>query len=104
MTCEIPQGGVAIGVGIWSGELQRDEVIVSCGKVNRLVRTFLFNALPAIYFSHRDLPGRQQRPEQHRRRLCRWQNSLRLDASLELLMQAFDCVGRTDRAPLFLRE
>ena len=61
-------------------------------------------ALPSVDFSHRDLAGSQERPEQHCCRLRRREDGLRLDPSLELLMQAFDRVRGPYRFPLAFRE
>ena len=50
-------------------------------------------AFPSVDLSHRDLARGEQRPEQHRRRLRRRQDGLRLDPSLELFVQALDQSG-----------
>jgi hypothetical protein len=46
--------------------------------------------LPTIDFSHVDLSGGQQRPEQHGSGVGGRQHGLRLDAPLELLVQPLD--------------
>ncbi len=74
-----------------SGE--RDWVGLS-GEVNRdLGADGLGEGLPAVDLTHGDLPRRQQRPEQHRRGFRGRQHGLRLDATLELLVEALDRVG-----------
>src|SRR5206468_4916042 len=51
-------------------------------------------ALPAVDLAQGDLAGREQCPEQHRGGLGAGQDALRLDAPLELLVQALDGVRR----------
>jgi hypothetical protein len=63
---------------------------VSCSKVNALNGWLLGKCLPPVHLAHGDLTGRKERPEQHGGSLCRGQYGLRLDATLELLMQPFD--------------
>src|SRR3954453_20676842 len=70
---------------IWRN-LQRHEVIVSGSDVNRLIDGWRNERLPAIDFTHVDLPGSEQRPEQHGRSFCRWEHGLRFDPTLELLV------------------
>jgi hypothetical protein len=60
--------------------------------------------LPAIDLAHVDLAGGEQSPEQHRRSVCRGQHRLRLDPTLELLVQALDRVGGANAAPLARRQ
>ena len=48
--------------------------------------------LPAVDLAHDDLAGSKQRPEEHGRSFSGRQHGLRLDATLELLMQPLDCV------------
>jgi hypothetical protein len=75
--------------GNWrSGDLQRGDVIGSRSKVNALNSRLLGECLPSVYLAHGDLTGCQECPEQHRRRLRRWQHGLRLDAAFELLVQS----------------
>jgi hypothetical protein len=50
--------------------------------------------LPAIDASHDDWPGRDARPQQHRRRFAAGKDGLRLDTSLEFLMQTLDRMCR----------
>jgi len=50
-------------------DLRHFEVSESGGEVNRL---------------NIDLTGHEQRPEQHRRRIGRWQHGLRLDPPLDV--------------------
>ena len=56
--------------------------------------------LPAVYLSQRDLSAREKRPEQHAGSVGTGQDALSFDASLELLVQAFDGIGGADRFPL----
>jgi hypothetical protein len=49
---------------VWQ-HLRRDEVIVSCSKVNALNGWLLGKCLPSVYLAHGDLTGSQQCPEQH---------------------------------------
>ena len=56
--------------------------------------------MPTIDFAHADLAGGEQRPEQHGGSVGRWQNGLRLDPSLELLVQTLDRVRCPRAAPL----
>ena len=60
--------------------------------------------LPAIDLAHVDLSGGEQRPEQHGRGVCRGQHGLRLDPTLELLVQPLDRVGGANAAPLARRQ
>ena len=60
--------------------------------------------LPAVDLAHVDLAGGEQRPEQHGGSVSRWQNGLRLDPSLELLVQPLDGVGGPNAAPLTWRQ
>ncbi len=73
-------------------DLRHFEVSESGGEVNRLIDGFCGEGLPTINLAHIDLTGREQRPEQHRRRIGRWQHGLRLDPPLELFVQTFDRV------------
>jgi hypothetical protein len=50
--------------------LREHEGIVSGGKVNRLIAGFCGERLPTIHFSHVDLTGGKQRPEQHGSGVC----------------------------------
>jgi hypothetical protein len=61
-------------------------------QVNRLIGRLLGEAPPTVDLAHLDLARRQQRPERHRGGLHGRQHGLRLDPSLELLMQAFNCI------------
>src|ERR1700704_2994402 len=60
--------------------------------------------LPAIDFAHVDLTGSEQRPEQHGCGLCGRQDGLRLDSSLELLVQPLDGVRGARASPLARRQ
>src|SRR5271167_3622705 len=80
--------------------LRLAEDIGSCNAVNRLVSGLVGEGLPSVDFAHRDLTGGEQRPEQHGCGLGRRQHRLGLDAALELLVEAFDCVGGTRTLPL----
>ena len=60
--------------------------------------------LPAVDLAHVDLAGGEQRPEQHGGSVGRWQDGLRLDPSLELLVQPLDGVGGANAAPLTWRQ
>ena len=58
----------------------------SGSEVNRLIDGLCCQGVPAIDLAHVDLTGGEQRPEQHRRRICRWQHGLRFDPPLELFV------------------
>ena len=58
--------------------------------------------MPAIDLAHADLTGSEQRPEQHGRGIRRWQHGLRLDPSLEFLVQPLNGVGGAGAAPLII--
>ena len=85
-------------------DLRHFEVSESGGEVNRLIEGFCGEGLPPINLAHIDLTGRQQRPEQHRRRISRWQHGLRLDPPLELFVQTFDRVRCSRASPLARRQ
>jgi hypothetical protein len=53
-----------VEIGVWR-HLRRDEVIVSCGKVNALNGRLLGKCLPSVDLAHGDLTGCEQCPEQH---------------------------------------
>src|SRR5438046_2558517 len=59
---------------------------------------------PAIDLAHVYRAGGKQGPEQHGRGVRRWQQGLRLDASLELFVQPLDRVGGASAAPLTWRQ
>ena len=59
---------------------------MSGGEVNRLIDWLGGEGLPAIDLAHVDLTGREQCPEQHGCSVGRWQDGLRFDPALELLM------------------
>jgi len=80
------------------------DAIRSKREVNGLIGGPFGEAFPAVDLSHGDLARRQQRPEQHGGGLRAGQHGLRFDPALELLMQAFDGVRRSDGFPLALRE
>jgi hypothetical protein len=69
-----------------------------------LIGRLLGEALPAVHLAHRDLAGNQQSPKQHGRGFRGRQHGLRLDPSLELLLQSLDRIRRADRFPLAFRE
>lgn len=102
-----PEQTRVVPSGMWLGftrrDLQRREVIWSCGEVNWLIDGLGSERLPAINFAHVDLARGKQRPEQHRCGVGRWQHSLRLDPALELLVQPLDGVGGANAAPLARR-
>jgi hypothetical protein len=60
---------------------------VSGSEVNWLIDVLCCKRLLAIDLAHIDLTGSAQRPEQDRRRICRWQHSLGFDPLLELFVQ-----------------
>lgn len=65
-------------------DLRHFEVSESGGEVNRLIDGFCGEGLPTTNLAHIDLTGHEQRPEQHRRRIGRWQHGLRLDPPLDV--------------------
>jgi len=69
-------------------------------EVNQLIGGLCGECLPSIDLAHADLPGCEQRPEQHCSRFCRWQHGLCLDPSFELFVQLLDCVRRSRASPL----
>src|SRR3982074_3591852 len=71
-------------------------------EVNYLLRGLLGEAFPTVDLAHGDLPGGEQRPEQHCRGLGRRQNGLRLDPPLELLVLPFNGVRGPRRFPLLV--
>ena len=60
--------------------------------------------LPAVDFSHGYLSRSQQSPEQQGGGFRARQDGLRLDPTLEFLVQAFDRIRCADRFPLAFRE
>src|SRR5260370_10644129 len=60
-------------------------------------------ALPAVDLAQRDLTAGNERPEERASGFGARQQTLGLDAPLELLVQPFDGVGGSDRAPLARR-
>jgi len=60
-------GAVADRVGIRRRGLRQVEITGSCGEVNLLIERLGGKCPPAVDLSHRDLAGRHQSPEQHRR-------------------------------------
>ena len=60
------RGAVAnvVGIRVTRG-LRAHEVIASGGEVNRLIDGLCGERLPSVDFAHVDLPGSEQRPEQH---------------------------------------
>ncbi len=76
----------------------------SGSQVKWLVGEFLVQGLPPVDFAHCDLTRGEQCPEQHGGGLGRRQHRLRLDAALELLMEAFDHVGGARALPLAERQ
>jgi hypothetical protein len=65
-------------------DLRHFEVSESGGEVNRLIDGFCGEGLPTTNLANIDLTGHKQRPEQHRRRIGRWQHGLRLDPPLDV--------------------
>ena len=65
-------------------DLRHFEVSESGGEVNRLIDGFCGEGLPTTNLANIDLTGHEQRPEQHRRRIGRWQHGLRLDPPLDV--------------------
>jgi hypothetical protein len=59
--------------------------------------------LPAINLAHVDLARGEQCPEQHGSGFSGRQHGLRLDSSLELLVQSFDRIGSSRAPPLARR-
>ena len=80
------------------------EVIVSSGEVNRLIDGLCGERLPSVDLAHVDLPGGEQRPEQHGGGFGGRQHGLRLDPSLELLVQPLDRICGACAAPLARRQ
>src|SRR5450756_882173 len=77
---------------------------VSGCEVNRLIDGLCGERLPAINLAHVDLTRGKQRPEQHGSGVCRRQHGLRLDPSLELLVQSLDRIRSAGAAPLAWRQ
>jgi hypothetical protein len=67
-------------------ESPTNNYIILCGEIKLLIDGFCGEGLPTIDFSHVDLTGSKQRPEQHGGRVRRRQHSLRFDPALELLV------------------
>src|SRR5208282_5903401 len=80
--------------------LSCSQVTSSCGKIKILFGRREVKALPAVDLAQRNLSACQQSPEEHASGLSAGQHALGLDPPLELLMQAFDGIGGTDRTPL----
>src|SRR5215471_9512684 len=76
---------------------------ILCGEIKLLIYGFRGQALPAIDFSHVDLSGSKQCPEQHGGGVCRW-HGLRLDPALERLVEPFDRVCSARATPLAWRQ
>ena len=93
-------GTICTEVGIWRkstrvpspvvlNSVTRSPALESTGsgsEVNWLIDGLCCQGVPAIDLAHVDLTGGEQRPEQHRRRICRWQHGLRFDPPLELFV------------------
>ena len=84
--------------------LREPSYSILCGEIKLLIYGFRGQALPAIDFSHVDLSGSKQCPEQHGGGVCRWQHGLRLDPALELLVEPFDRVCSARATPLARRQ
>ena len=67
-------------------------VLRSSSEINWLIDGLCCKRPPAVDLTHVDLTRGEQRPEQHRRSICRWQYGLRFDPALELFVQTFDRV------------
>src|SRR6202008_3059900 len=76
----------------------------SSSEVNWLIDELCCKRLPAVDLTHVDLTRGEQRPEQHRRCICRWQHGLRFDPALELFVQTFDRVRCSRTSPLARRQ
>jgi hypothetical protein len=81
-----PGGAVASCVGIRCDAFSGIESTLSGSEVNWLIDRLCCQRVPTIDLAHVDLTGGEQRPEQHRRRVCRRQHGLRFDPPLELFM------------------
>ena len=101
---QMKKGAVSECVEIRCRASRLHDAIRSSGKVNDLIGRLFGEALPAIDLSHDDLARRHQRPEQHGGCFGAGQHGLRLDPSLELLVQALDRIRGADRFPLALRK
>jgi hypothetical protein len=77
---------------------------VSGSVVNWLIDVLCCKRLPAIDLAHIDLTGSEQRPEQHCRRICRWQHGLGFDPPLELFVQTLDRIRCSCASPLARRQ
>ena len=105
ITSEAPLRAVRFFVGIRCGAISTTLKSIGSGsEVNWLIDGLCRERLPAIDLAHVDLTGGEQRPEQHGRRVCRWQHGLRFDPALELLMQPFDRVRGSRASPLARRQ
>ena len=65
----------------------------SGGEIDRLRDELFGERLPPVDLAHADLAGSEQRPEQHGGGVGGRQHGLRLDPSLELLVQPLDRIG-----------
>jgi hypothetical protein len=84
--------------------LREHEGIVSGCEVNRLIAGLYGERLPSIDLANVDLSRGKQHPEQHGCGVCLRQYGLRLDPSLELIVQPLDCIGGAHAAPLARRQ
>src|SRR5947209_6630856 len=78
-------------------------VIGSGGAVKGLVNGSDVQGVPAIDPAQGDLAAGEQSPEQHAGGFSAWQQALRLDPPLELLVQTLDGIRGSDRLPLLRR-
>src|ERR1035437_9286123 len=84
---------------VWRDLRQHADIVSGC-EVNWLIDELCEERLPAINLAHVDLARGEQCPEQHGSGFGGRQYGLRLDPSLELLVQSFDRIGSPRAPPL----